>query len=525
MWGRLNEWLSRKSTLRLLAFLPLVLGLFQLSGEWNPTPDSCSYLSMARSFAATGTMTNLGREFLYYSPGFPLLISPLFLWGEPSFFVLSLVQYGLYAIFCWQTYVWARRHYFESAELITLLATGSMLVTNAWHQLLSEPAFMAVMMLLVNTIDVALYSPSQTRRLLCWPCALLLALYLPLIRHAGLLIVLGLSIAHVVISLQKRTASKDSLRASPATRPSLKLTGPLLAVLMFGVAVAGEWALHAHQRELAVGVSHPSYLEELRPILTTPSLLLETLSEGIRLRSEVIARILVPGVFKAEFDPTQPWGVLATFACVALMGWLVMGWWKSVRSLEPLSFAFPLYLGLHLVWPHDQGGRFLVPMAGLLVAYWVTVLKSLPPVTCERWMRITAVCGLLHVAIGMGHWVVKDIPDRQLFATQFEQLKVIKSECDKRDFDPARLQLQNLSVQQQIEWAWLNDRIFPTANPNRAAHHLNGDKLSGPPQWVVSAEAEKLSQHFQSVSVAGDVRLWRRQNVTRQAALSEDDSE
>ena len=57
----------------------LWLGLFallliaQIRPWWIPQPDSRSYLSMARSLAVEGRMLNLGREHLWYFPGYSLL--------------------------------------------------------------------------------------------------------------------------------------------------------------------------------------------------------------------------------------------------------------------------------------------------------------------------------------------------------------------------------------------------------------------------------------------------------------------
>src|SRR5262249_32015829 len=142
--------------LAILAFLFAV----QISPSWYPTPDSCCYLSIARSMAAGHSPTNLGSSQLYYAPGYPALISPVFLLSDRPFLWLALEQWLFAMIFMLGVYHWTRQLIPSAALLITALATVNNELWCLYRRPLSEMAFMAVLIWVMNLLNAVLRAPA-----------------------------------------------------------------------------------------------------------------------------------------------------------------------------------------------------------------------------------------------------------------------------------------------------------------------------------------------------------------------------
>lgn len=113
---RLKQYFAERpwAALGLVAW-SLLVAVQVVSPLWYPTPDSCNYLSMARSIATEGTVTRLGTRNPMYGLGYPVLVSPVFLASEQPFLLLSLVHLGWAGLYVWGTYRWVRRYAPEAA--------------------------------------------------------------------------------------------------------------------------------------------------------------------------------------------------------------------------------------------------------------------------------------------------------------------------------------------------------------------------------------------------------------------------
>ena len=90
-----------------LTVLALLLAA-QIRPWWFPQVDGRSFLSMARSLAVEGQMRNLGRAHLWFFPGYSLLLSPLYLFGQRPFLLISVFQWTSAILFMIGVYWWAR---------------------------------------------------------------------------------------------------------------------------------------------------------------------------------------------------------------------------------------------------------------------------------------------------------------------------------------------------------------------------------------------------------------------------------
>jgi hypothetical protein len=100
----------------------------------------------------------------------------------------------------------------------------------------------------------------------------------------------------------------------------------------------------------------------LAPNRPLPALLVE----GARLRIAEVGRLLVPGMFKS-YDAKGGWIPNTLFVYLPVFIAFAMGWRRFAMSApNVLAWAFPFYLGLYLVWPYEQGTRYMMPMLPVL---------------------------------------------------------------------------------------------------------------------------------------------------------------
>ena len=67
----------------------------QIGPWWYATSDSKGYLSIARSLANGHGLTNLGSPHIWFAPGYPVILSPLFLLSDRPFLAISIVTWLL----------------------------------------------------------------------------------------------------------------------------------------------------------------------------------------------------------------------------------------------------------------------------------------------------------------------------------------------------------------------------------------------------------------------------------------------
>jgi len=384
---RLNARLVRMSAepWRWLALLALVLAV-QISPWWHPTPDARSYLSMARSFAAGEGMTNLGREQLFYSPGYSFLITPAFVFGDRPFLALALLNWCLAVTAMLGVYIWARREMPTAALLVTAFVFVNVLVWVHYRRTLTEIAFLCALVWTVNAMSWSMRATSLGSALTrIIPAAALLAAT-SLLRQAGIMLAAGFGAALLLEVFARRISW---LRAA------------LLLVTVSTPAVLGvAWVV---QRDVHSSAGEETYLDGF---VVADQTLAQQLLDCARMRISDVGRVVVPGMSKCYGRDHEWWNVnVAIYVVVAaLVGW---GWWRFVRDRhDVLALAAPFYMALYLTWPFETGGRFLVPLTPLLAAcLWFVV----EPLARHR-LNILAWLVGLHLVAAVGYWVFVDLP-------------------------------------------------------------------------------------------------------------------
>lgn len=428
----------------------VVLLAMQVGPWWHPTPDARSYLSMARSFATGEGMTNLGREQLFYSPGYSLLISPFFIFNDRPFLAISLLHLGLATLAMGGVFIWVQRHTREGALLITALAFVNVLVWVHYRRTLTEIPFLCACIWTALAMRWSMDASSLRTALgRALPTALLF-LVTCLLRQAGVTLAAGLGVALLVEIVNRRVGF-----ARAAGLLGLITAPALLAV----------WIVVRTDVQASAG--EETYLDGF---VAADSSLVAQVVECARMRVSDIGRVLVPGMFKAYSQPGS-WlnaNVPIYLFMTALVG---MGWWRLVRSQQDiLALAFPFYLALYMTWPYETGGRFLVPLAPLLaLCLWFAI----EPLVRHR-LNIFAWLVGLHLIVSIGYWSAIDIPRA---ITYFHNWQSVDTLAAAVDTDHESVAVIGLPIETRLMLELALDR--PVIERASLA------ELDASPEWIV----------------------------------------
>jgi hypothetical protein len=356
--------------------------LIQISSWWYPTPDSVSYLSIARSLANGRGLTNLGYRHIAYPPGYPLLMSLAFIQKSPPFLTISIMNWIMAVLFMFGLYRWTCRLASEAAPLLTGLTMVNVTFWIYYRRTLTELAFMTVMIWTVDALDRALEEHSASRRALFTSIGCLLAIYLSMIREVGVLVVAAFAAALCMCVYQRR------LKPREAFAMIVGVTAPAAAAVIAFII----YDLSTYQGPSSFVATHLSgFLNPRMPLK-------ELVPEGVRLQISAIGRILIPGMFKAY---AHSWLSVDTAIYLSATVVIAIGWVRLLRKhIEVLAYTLPLYLGLYSVWGFDADTRYVLPMLPILVValwYWLEPFRG---------VRLTILTVLLvaNLGVAIGFW-------------------------------------------------------------------------------------------------------------------------
>jgi hypothetical protein len=386
----------------------LWLGLFallllaQVRPWWIPQPDSRSYLSMAHSLADGGRMLNLGREHLWYFPGYPLLLSPLYLVSEHPFWLISAFQWMAAILLMLGVYQWARTTVPQWAVWIAALSGVNAGVWFHAVRVLSEVPFMCGLIWSANAGLAACRSRSLARTLLFAVAGSVLMSITALIRPAGLMLAVGFGLS---LGWQALCHRVSWLRAIALT-------------LMLGVpAAAGVVGFMRMEAATASQESARTYLSNFGDSARSP---LASYLEGVRLAIRDSGRVVIPGMFKAYQD--NGWLDLNLIIYVPACLVLAWSWWRLVRqTVDPLLLGVPFYLLLHVIYPYEAGARFFVPLFPIFAASLAFLLKSADR---RRVFAAAAFCAA-HMLIAVIYWLAVDQPRAYAEAKRGDEIAML----------------------------------------------------------------------------------------------------
>lgn len=460
-----------------LAGLALILST-QISSYWYPTVDACSYLSMARSIAEGRGLENLGNPHLWYAPGYPLIISPLFWVSERPLLAISIFQWAELVAFSLGVYLWARRNAPEAAVWIMALAVINGGVWLHLRRTLTEVTFITLLIWTVNSVQAMFDAPSG-RRIALWAIpSVVLTILLCLVRQAGVTLVAGVAMAALLWAI----------RGKVSWTRAIGLT--LLITTTAAVCVGGLIAREKYTQRLT---GARTYLDNFSDSTRTP---LASAMRGLQMCISEAGRAVTPGMFKA-YGPPGRWtnvNMLLYASVFLLVAW---GWWKwARRNPDPLAWMFPFYIALHAAYALDSGARFaitLVPV--MLLSAWI----ALERITAQR--RIQGLAALLaaHLAFAFGYWLGVDLPRTRQLADQWPAVNALAAAIDA---DPGPV-----AVGEDV-----STEVRKMLDLTRDERTWTFDAKEPPPQgtalrWVVS-KGRAPPQGFTLVCTAGDYLLF-----------------
>ena len=347
MLASLEHWVKRLNEHpRIVLGIVALLLAVQINGYWIPVSDGPSYLSIARNIGTGNGLLRFGGPHLFHPIGYPLAISPAFMSSERPFLLIAMMHWVFLIVFMICTYKWMQSAVGDDAILMTLLTISSVGVLYCFRRTLSEVAFMPVMVGAALALNRA--AQSQRNRILYLVLGTILTCYLCLIRQVGISIVAGFAVLLVIKVHTKSIGIKPAI--------VLVLVLAVSAVACTAIEIA-HGQRTAQMSEAATFTGH---------ILKSSGSLWPQLLGGLRLRIQECGRLLIPGMFKVYGG----WLCPAMLLYLPLCAVLVVGWWTLlVKKADVLLCALPFYLLVYIVlWPYDQGTRFMTPMVGVLWA-------------------------------------------------------------------------------------------------------------------------------------------------------------
>ena len=260
--------------------------------------------------------------------------------------MISFFHWLLSVAFLSGAYVWLKRQTPEHALLLTVLSAINVSVMFYFRRTLSEAAFMPLLMWSAVWMDRALDNAQRPRGLQYALLATPAAAYLCTVRLAGAALVCGFALMLVYRLYAREITSTRAV---------------VYALFAAALPLAAALSLVFYDRSLSAASSQStSYYDELT---RHPLPLYEQIFTGIRLRIQEIGRLLIPGAFKVYGGWLNPMMlVYLPFAAAILIG----GYREMRARPTVLLLALPFYCGLYVIWPHDQGTRFMTPMVPVL---------------------------------------------------------------------------------------------------------------------------------------------------------------
>ena len=463
-----------------------VLLTTQISPWWYPTPDACAYLSIARSIYDGGPVSNLGSPHLWYPPGYPLMLSPLFAFGSRPILAVSIFHWILSVLCLVGSYLWARRIAPEGAVLLAALGVVNLLVWCHIHRTLTELPFMCLLIWTALAFDGL--ARATAPRAILWRgllCAAMLA-YLSIIRQAGIMLGVGFGVMLGYETWRQRGSWLRGLGLPIAV--GLPAVLALLAVIQYENQMAAQYAAR-------------TYFDNFQAEDTT---LAWRLSEGLRMRISDVGRVILPGMAKS-YGSDGAWLNINMMIYLGLFGLLAVGWVRLVRrTRDVLVVSFLFYFLLYVAYAMEAGARFMVPVVPLLM---LCLWASLERLRVHR-LNLFGWLLMLHFVAATSYWLSVDAPRAFALHGHWSSIERLAAAVDDRE---RSIQAVDMPLELRLMLELELDRTV--------LDRTSDDPIEQDVAWVVQPNRGDRHAEFEPHSELADFTVWRRMETARPQSI------
>ena len=315
--------------------------------HWQPTWDSATYITLAKSLVSGDGYTYMGYDHTKYPPGFPLMLAPIVGVFGNSFLVMRCLVASCAVASIGVRYVLQRRAAgpWIAASAAAMTAASYALLFEA-TRILSDVPYMLVS--LVALLAIERLRAEGSRRLLVVATCLCVAAYL--VRIVGFALALA-----AALSLLCDAPRRPLRRSARDAGILLGCAGLVVAAWM------GRNALARHQLP-------PTLREALsyeRELVTSNASDPHSPAVGVQ---ALRARLATNGRYYADMAArllTSKRSARKILALAVVAGWVVI----SLRRRTCVEWYFAGYVAIYLIWPAHQGERFFVPALPMIYYY------------------------------------------------------------------------------------------------------------------------------------------------------------
>jgi hypothetical protein len=327
--------------------------------------DTSTYYSLAKTLLAQHRYWFNFAPHTFYPPGFPVLLAGLMLIAGDSFTVLVRCLATMYFIGAAGLYLYLKRHAEPAvaAAIVAIVVTSYVFYFLATIGMHSDGPFFAVFIFALLSFDIGNSTSNAVRRRVAQVAVAVLGAYLLLVRSIGITFVGALFVWMLAPDRLIWRYDKEP--------PSRRIKRWLLSALVPVVAFAG-WSYWSatHQPHAAVTDYAFSYSRQVlkedphrldSPMVTVKTLPVRVFRMAVTRASNATMMVLnVPNLTLRKVAPLM----------LVLLGLVTVGFIASlIRSGALLEWYVLLYAGILLIYPYDEGMRYLYPIQPFLILY------------------------------------------------------------------------------------------------------------------------------------------------------------
>ena len=359
-WGSAGMSCWRRASQRpgMLLLLLIVLLGSQIRPYWFASDDGAIYYSLARSMQAGVPAERTLNSQMGLPPVYPAVLSTAFFFGDRPFLAASVLHWLIGIASTVGIYFWARRLVGRSWFFVAATTVLNAVYCIVHRRTLKEGIFLALLIWAALLLQWSLESRSRRHQLMLLAGGFVLMSLTILVRYAGIALLPAFLGVAWWMHRERITRRVVVVTLSLACLPVASIVGH--AIYQTSESKASGSGTYW-------GTFGKSLIAVMEPARAT---------ESVRLQVTGAGRTVVPGMFKSYGDPYD-WSNINTLAYALISIGLLFGYFKLLkRRPDVLLVATPFYFGAYFVWSQNQGGRFLIPMAPVMMAAFIIATRT-----------------------------------------------------------------------------------------------------------------------------------------------------